>query len=267
MIALTHAFGLTGEPFAQDVPVEKLYALPGLSAFVDRFTFALSLAQATVITGEVGSGKSTSVRFAASQLHPSAYRILSVIATTGTILELLRQLCYAFGAPPLSNSSAKLFHTIRSLLCDVAAKKQTPVLFIDEAHLLRSEVFAQLHTLAQSNFDSKSLLPLVLSGQTSLVDKLMFPSCLPFASRVVGLTFLKGLQRADMQGYLSHHMKLSGATEELFSEEAVTAIHQSSGGLLRRAGNLARGALLAAAQEKCRIVSAEHVRVASTEVF
>jgi type II secretory pathway predicted ATPase ExeA len=70
-----------------------------------------------------------------------------------------------------------------------------------------------------------------------------------------------------MQGYLSHHMKIAGATEELFSEEAVTAIHQSSGGLLRRAGNLARGALLGAAQEKCPLVSAEHVRVASTEVF
>jgi len=57
------------------------------------------------------------------------------------------------------------------------------------------------------------------------------------------------------------------STKELLSDEAVLAIHQGSGRLLRRAGSLARGALLAAAQEKCPIVSAEHVRLASTEII
>ena len=70
-----------------------------------------------------------------------------------------------------------------------------------------------------------------------------------------------------MAAYLIHHLKIAGGKEELFSEEAITAIHQSSGGLLRRAGNLARGALLAAAQEKCPRVSGEHVRIASTEIL
>jgi hypothetical protein len=69
-----------------------------------------------------------------------------------------------------------------------------------------------------------------------------------------------------MAAYLAHHLKIAGEKEELFSEESVTAIHQSSGGLLRRAGALARGALLAAAREKRPRVSGEHVRIASTEI-
>lgn len=267
MIALTHAWNLSREPFGADIPVDKLFPLPRLDSFVDRFDYAVSLGASTVITGEVGTGKSTSLRYATSRLHPSEYRLLPVIATTGSMVELLRQICFAFGAPPLSNSSAKLYHDVRDLLQGVAEKKQIPLLLIDEAHLLRTEVFAQLHLISQHLFDSRSLLPIVLSGQPILTDKLLYHPCRPFASRVVGRTDLMGLQLQDMKAYLKHHLELAGATKELLSEDAVLAIHQGSGGLLRRAGSLARGALLAAAQERCPLATAEHVRLASTEIL
>ena len=70
-----------------------------------------------------------------------------------------------------------------------------------------------------------------------------------------------------MAGYLKHHLQITGIKEQLFSDEAVLAIHQGSGGLLRRANLLAKGSLVAAAREKCTVVSAEHVRMASTEIF
>jgi hypothetical protein len=66
---------------------------------------------------------------------------------------------------------------------------------------------------------------------------------------------------------LLHHLKLAGIKKPLFDETAITAIHQGSGGLLRKANHLARGALIAAAAEKCQTVCAEHVRIAATEVF
>ena len=69
-----------------------------------------------------------------------------------------------------------------------------------------------------------------------------------------------------MAAYLTHHLSIVGG-KDLFADDAVTAIHQSSGGLLRRAGNLARGALLAAAHEHCPTVTAEHVRLAVTEIL
>jgi general secretion pathway protein A len=267
MIAITHAWNLAREPFGADIPVDKLFPLPRLKPFADRFQYAISLGASTLITGEVGTGKSTSLRYVASSLHPSQYRLLLVIATTGSMVELLRQICFAFGAPPSSNSSAKLYQLVRELLQGVADKKQVPVLIVDEAHLLRTEVFAQLHLISQHLFDSRSLLPIVLSGQPILTDKLLYHPCRPFASRVVGRTDLQALQLQDMKGYLRHHLELAGATKELLSEEAVLAIHQGSGGLLRRAGALARGALLAAAQEGCPVVSGEHVRIASTEIL
>jgi type II secretory pathway predicted ATPase ExeA len=267
MIALTNAFSLSREPFAQDIPIDDLFPLPGLKAFIDRFDYAVRLGAATLITGEVGSGKSTSLRAAASRLHPSQYKIISLVATTGSALELMRQICLELGAVPVSNSIAKLMKNVRDLLSNINAKKQVPLLIIDESHLMRLDILAQLHTISQLPFDQHSLMPLVLSGQNILIDRLLYHTSKPFASRVVGRTHLQGLQQADMKAYLLHHLRIAGAHEEIFSEEAITAIHQGSGGLLRRANNLARGAMLAAATEQAPVVSAEHVRLASTEIL
>jgi general secretion pathway protein A len=266
MIQLTHAWGFTREPFAQDIPLKELYPLPGLKAFQDRFQYALQLRLVTVITGDAGSGKSTCLRAATSALHPSQYRVLPLLATSGTILELLRQMCLELGVPS-SSSAARLFKNLRDLLMDTVQKNQLIVLLVDEAHLLRLEVFAHLHTLLQCEFDSRPLMPVVLSGQLGLIDRLLYHTSRPFSSRVVGKTHLEGLQLKDMEGYLNHHLSIAGATQKLLSDEAIMAIHQRSGGLLRTAGNLTRGALLAAAGQKCHLVSAEHVRLASSEIL
>ena len=77
----------------------------------------------------------------------------------------------------------------------------------------------------------------------------------------------EGLKYKDMAAYIQHHLKIAGGKNQLFADEAVLAIHQGSGGLLRRANLLAKGALVAAANEKCQIVSPEHVRMASTEIM
>jgi general secretion pathway protein A len=267
MIALTTAWGFNREPFPQDVPVAELYPLPGLQPFLSRFQYAVEQQLSTVITGEVGSGKSTSLRAAAATLHPTQYRVLSIVATTGSLMELLRQIALALGDPPVSSSVAKTLATVRALLSEILAKHQVPVLIIDEAHLLRLDVFSQLHTVTQVDFDSRTLLPIVLSGQTALIDRLLYHTSRPFASRIVGRSHMEALQREHMAAYLSHHLSISGGKPELFSPDAITAIHQSSGGLLRRAGALARGALLAAASEHCPLVAAEHVRIALTEII
>ncbi len=267
MIALTHAFGLSGEPFLQDIPVEKLFPLPGLKGFLERFDYAMDIGAVSVITGEVGSGKSTSLRAAAARLHPAQFTVIPVIATSGSVLEFLRQISLELGAPPASNSISRLMKTIRDLLSNVTAKKQRPIIIIDEAHLMRLELFAQLHALMQLPYDNKTLVPLILSGQNLLIDRLLYHTSRPFSSRIVGRTLLQGLKLDDMKQYLLHHLTACGSNENLFGDDAITAVHQGSGGLLRRANHLARGAMFAAATERAPVVSAEHVRIASTEIF
>jgi general secretion pathway protein A len=262
-----HYFAFTQEPFAPDIRVDELYQTPALLATTERLLYAVRLGAVSLVTGEVGSGKSTCLRYAMSKLHPSQYKVVPVIASTGSMIEMLRQICIGLDISHTINSMSKLAKIIRDLVLETAQRREVPVLVIDEANLMRLEVFAELHTLCQFDMDSKPLLPLILVGQNNLLDKLMYHTSRPLASRVIGRSHLEGLKAKDMAGYLKHHLEIAGVSEQLFSDEAVLAIHQGSGGLLRRANFLAKGALIAAAAEKCRVVAAEHVRIASTEII
>jgi len=70
-----------------------------------------------------------------------------------------------------------------------------------------------------------------------------------------------------MKQYVEHHLAIAGVTRSLFEDAAITAIHQGAGGLFRKANHLARGALIVAAQQKTMTVTAEHVRLAATELL
>jgi len=149
----------------------------------------------------------------------------------------------------------------------VDGKKMKVVLIIDEASLLRMEVLSELHTLCQFHKDSKPWLPLVLAGQSTLIDKMMYRASAPLASRIIARSHMEGLNRQGMLQYLEHHLSLAGVNTNLFEDAAITAIHQGSGGLLRKANHLARGSLIAASGEESMSVTAEHVRLAATEIF
>ncbi len=261
-------FGFSREPFAAELKVEEILKTDAVLAVADRVDYAIRLGSMVLVTGEVGSGKSTALRFAVSRLHPSEYRLLWVTATGGSILELYRQIASELEVETASFSRAILTRKIRKSILELAlGKKLKVVLLIDEASLLRLDVFAELHTLMQFEGDSKPLLPMILAGQNNLLDKLYWRTSLPLSSRVIARSHLKGVERQGMQDYLNHHLRIAGLDHSVFSEQAVTAIHQGSGGLFRKANHLARGALIAAASEKCLQVSAEHVRLASTELL
>jgi len=261
-------FGLQKEPFGSDLPIEDILLTSELSEMTQRFEYTLRIGGVGVLTGEIGSGKSTALRYASAKLHPAEYASLYLTATTGSILEIYRQILTELGIEKSSASKATLTGLIRQAVIElVEAQKMKVALIIDEASLLRLEVFAELHTLCQFDKDSKPYLPLILAGQSLLIDKLCYRDCAPLASRVICRAHLQGLDKDGMQQYLLHHLKLAGIKKPLFDETATTAIHQGSGGLLRKANHLARGALIAAAAEKCQTVCAEHVRIAATEVF
>ena len=261
-------FGLEREPFPSDPGIGDILVTEDVKGVCSRFEYAVRLGAVALLTGEIGSGKSTALRYAINGLHPSEYRTIAITSASGSILEMYRMILAELGIETARSSRAFLLWAIRKevsrLVCE---KKMKLVLVVDEASLLRLEVFAELHTLCQFDLDSKPWLPIVLAGQSHLIDKLMYPGSKPLASRIVARSHLEGADRNQMECYLLHHLKLAGIKKNLFEEAAVTAIHQGSAGLFRKANHLARGSLIAAAQSQCAVVGAEHVRTASTELF
>ena len=259
-------FGLQREPFTPELEIKHILVTKTLEAFTERFDYVLRLGAIGLLTGEVGAGKSTALRFAQSRLHPSQHHPLWLTATSGSILEVYRQLASALDTDTQSSARSTLLRIIRQGISELVRKKLQPLLIIDEANLLRLEVYKELHTLCQFEADSKPYLPIILCGQNNLLDLLQYRSSLPLASRVVARSHLEGIDLDQMQLYLAHHLAIAGVKTQLFSPPAITAIQQGSAGLLRRANDLARGALIAAANEQCQQVSPDHVRLAATEL-
>jgi len=261
-------FGFKSKPFPSDIDAADILKTDQVAATCNRFNYAVDLGAVAVITGEIGSGKTTALRYAVAKLHPSAYKIFYITATTGSILELFRLFLNELGIDTASHSRAAMIKRIQTEILEISrSKKIKTVVVIDEASLLRLEVFSELHTLCQFDMDTKPILPIILVGQSNLTDKLLYPGSQQLASRVVGRGHLEGSDRKAMEQYLAHHLDLAGVQAGLFDESAITAIHQGSGGLFRKANHLARGALIAAARKKTTQVNADHVRLASTEIF
>ena len=261
-------FGMKTEPFRSDLKQSEILETDELKSVKNKFYYAVSIGGTALLTGDIGSGKSTALRYAADTLHPSEYRVIYITATTGPILELYQQIVTEMSIGISGRSKALMIRIIKKEITDlVEAKKMKVALIIDEASLLRMEVLAELHILTQYHRDSKHWMPMVLSGQSSLIDKMMYRSSEPLASRVVARSHLEGLNRECMKQYIEHHLKLAGVNPGIFDEAAITAVHQGSGGLLRKANHLARGALIAAAKQNIQIVTPDHVRLAATEVF
>ena len=260
-------FALQSEPFSIDIKRKDIMVTPSLSAVQDRIQYAIRLGAVALITGEIGSGKSTALRYVIGGFHPSEYKIIYITATSGSILELYRQILSELGIDIKSASKAVMTQLIKREILEITSKKMKIAMMIDEASLLRLEVFAELHTLTQFEQDSKPFLPIILSGQINLVDNLQYRNSLHLASRVIAKSHLKGIDLKTMDDYLRHHLAIAGVQRMLFEDAAVTAIHQGSGGLFRKANHLARGAIIAAARNESTSVTAEHVRLSATEIF
>lgn len=261
-------FGFTREPFTPNIELDGILQTPELLAVNQRVEYVIRIGGIALLTGEVGAGKSTALRWAAGRLHPSKYKVLWVTATAGSILEVYRQLLAELDINTASSSRAILTRQIKNQIQNlVMTKKQQPLFVIDEASLLRLDVFTELHTLTQFEGDSKPWLPIILAGQNNLADNLLYRTAVPLASRIVARSHLKAVNRQGMEEYLRHHLNIAGMKNSPFDEQAVTAVHQGSGGLFRKANHLARGSLIAAAAEKSQIVSADHVRMADSELL
>jgi general secretion pathway protein A len=261
-------FGFKKAPFAADIKVSDILKTPELTDVEERFFYVVGLGAIGLVTGEVGSGKTTALRYALEKLHPSEYRTLYITASSGSIMEFYRQFVDALDIHIASNSKTVMVRVIKKEIVDyVREKKMKIVLVIDEASLMRLEVFAELHTICQFEKDSKPWLPIILAGQNNLIDKLTYRDSRPLASRIVAKSHLQGVDLQSMEAYLQHHLTLCGIESMLFDKNAITAIHQGSGGLFRKANHLARGALIAAAADQSQSVNAEHVRLASTEIL
>ncbi len=262
---LTH-FGFTHYPFERALLPDELFASSAAREAQARLQHLIELRGIGLITGEVGSGKTSVCRQLGAGLHPGLYRLFYVPLSTGNVLDMYKAITWQLGIPVERNRAAayRAIHTEISRL--VLESKINPVLVVDEAHHLRNEVLEDLRLLTNYAMDSERRLCLLLVGLTELRRRLKMAVHESLTQRIVVRYHLSGLTREETPAYLSHRLQLAGCSLPLFEPATVEALFQATQGLPRKLNQAAHYALSAAALAKAKQVTAEHLQAALEEL-
>lgn len=258
-------FGLTRHPFAKDLPPDELFISSSGRELETRLGHLVDLRSVGLITGEVGSGKTTLCRKVMSGLHTGLYRVLYVPLTTGNPMDMYKSIAWELGLATERSRSA-LYRRIQDEVTRLSQEARTrPVLVVDEAQHLRSDVLEDLRLLTNYEMDSQNRLCLLLIGQAELRRRLSMAVHESLNQRIVVRHHLAGLSREELPLYLVHLLRLAGTELPLFEPASIEAIFQATSGLPRKVNLLAHHSLMAAALTKARMVTAEHVQSALPE--
>jgi general secretion pathway protein A len=185
----------------------------------------------TVITGEIGSGKTTLVRYLLRRLDPTiTVGLISNTPQAGD--ELLRWIMISFDLP-CEGDLPVLIKQFQEFVYAQYAKGQRTILIIDEAQNLGTGALETLRMLSNVNADKYQFLQLILVGQPQLKDILRAPELVQFAQRVSSDFHLGPLPHNEVGSYIGYRLDAVGARVQLFARDACDLIAEASSGIPR----------------------------------
>lgn len=259
-------FGLTQFPFERALQPDELFASVASREAQARLAHLVQLRGIGLITGEVGSGKTTVCRQLAATLHPGLHRLFYIPLSTGNVMDMYKAIAWQLGLP-IERNRASAYRAIHTEVCRLYTEcRVLPVLVVDEAHHLRNDVLEDLRLLTNYAMDSEPRLCLLLVGLSELRRRMAMAVHESLTQRIIVRLHLTGLARDELADYLGHRLRLAGTTVALFEPAAQEALYQASHGLPRRINRIAHYALSAAALAHSRLVNAEHLHSAVEEL-
>ena len=244
----TEQFRLRERPFTLLPDPEFIYWTP-----VHRRAFAileygiLTRAPITVVTGEVGAGKTTLVQKMLRTL-PDNVTIGLISNAQGGRGELLRWVLYALDIDTGGATEyLELFQMLQNFLISEYASGRRSVLVIDEAQNLSIESLEELRMLTNINANKDELLQLILVGQPELREKIRLPELRQFAQRVVANFHLSGMDKETVSAYISHRLKVAGGRGNEFTKQACERVWEVSRGIPRLVNQICDFAMVYAA--------------------
>ena len=219
-----------------------------------------------VITGEVGSGKTTVCRTLLSKLNPKS-RVLLITNTNITGGELIEVLCARCGLDCEYMDKAARLETVQKFLREQHENGQDVLLIIDEAQNLPADALEEIRMLSNFETETSKLLQIILLGQPELRRRLAMPELRQFRQRIVITYHLQPLDRREAVQYIFYRLKIAGGTEAVkFTRRAMDAIYLYSKGIPRLINILCDNSLLTCFVRDTRVVSQKVVNEVAAEL-
>ncbi|WP_133178676.1 ExeA family protein [Shewanella decolorationis] len=261
-------YGLSDNPFSIAPNPHYLFLSDRHREALAHLTYGLGETGGFVLlTGEVGTGKTTVSRCLLGQL-PDHTDTAFILNPSLTELELLATLCDELKISYGENPTLKQLtdHLSRFLLANHEKGRNT-VLIIDEAQHLRPEVLEQLRLLTNLETDTKKLLQVILIGQPELQLLLKRQELRQLAQRITARYHLLPLNEDEIALYVLHRLQVAGRFEPLFTRKAIKVLHKYSGGIPRLINLLCERALMAGYAQSKVPIDHHMVRQAAAEVL
>ena len=186
----------------------------------------------TVISGEVGTGKTTLVRNLLSELGDD-YTVGMITNTQKDFGNLLKWVLSSFGIDTDETDHIKLYNILLEFITREHGAGHRVILIIDEAQNLGKRALEDIRMLTNINVDKDVALQLILVGQPELVEMLRKKELRQFAQRVSADYLLQPLTFKETENYIRHRIKTVGGDEDLFAQTAYATVYYHSGGIPR----------------------------------
>ena len=221
-----------------------------------------------LLTGEVGTGKTTICRCLLEQI-PDQANVALVLNPKVNEIELLETICDELNIdyPEASNSVKTYTDRIYEYLISHHQRGEKTVLIIDEAQNLDSKVLEQLRLLTNLETNQHKLLQIIILGQPELLDILAQTEMRQLAQRITARYHLQPLTKHEVKAYISHRLAVAGQSIQLFQESSIKLIYKYSNGVPRLINIICDRALLGSYVENQYTVNASTTKKATAEVF
>lgn len=258
-------YGFTRMPFGRNLAPGMLHRHAGHAEAVARITWCIDQHALGVLTGEVGAGKTVAVRAATAALDASRHVVIYLPNPSVGVRGMLHHIVATLGQVPLFYTATLAPQATDALAAEHAERGRTPVLVVDEAHLLDNSQMEAVRMLTNHDMDSGAPFATILVGQPTLRQRLRLGVLAALDQRVAVRYSISGMSSEETAGYIAHHLKIAGRDDTLFSGDAIGLIHNASRGYPRAVNNLAVAALTAAFAREQAIVDEKAARAAITE--
>ena len=219
-----------------------------------------SRAPITVVTGEIGSGKTTLIQHLLKNMEDNV-TVGLISNAQGGRGELLQWVLNALSVElPADTSYVQKFQTLQDYLIAEYAAERRVVLIFDEAQNLSLEGLEELRMLTNINANKDELLQLILVGQPELRDMIRSPNMKQLAQRVTASFHIPAMDQDTMRQYIGHRLKAVGGTGEEFTPEACETIFTQTGGVPRLVNQLCDISLVYAWSNEEKLVTQETLR-------
>ncbi len=266
-------YGFTEKPFSLTPDPKYLYKSETHANAVDLLQYAIRRREGfVVVTGDIGTGKTTVCRAILEQLGRETFTAL-VLNPFITEEDLLRLVLQDFGV--LSRADVKrgrlvgvtkqeLIDTLNEFLLSLQPIGARALVIIDEAQNLPPQVLEQIRILSNLETDKEKLLQIVLVGQLNLQGVLRAPGMRQFDQRVSIRYRLDPLSRDDVASYVAHRLAVAGGNGRVsFTPRALDFVHRLTGGIPRLINLLCDRALLGGYSERKRRITPDLVKRAA----